>query len=210
LPITNKPNLWNKVSDIAQQSGISDPNKIQVGQKIKLPSGQEYTVAKGDTLSGIASGKFKGQAPISTPELEPTTKTLEPAAGAETSGMSGTNLARTAAGVASAIPASAYAKVGGATAGKAAAKLIPGVGAALGAWDAYDRAKQGDWVGAGLSGAAGLASLVPGIGTGVASGLTAAQLGRDAYKAYQSEPQAQDQTTESMARLRELAGLRKS
>lgn len=60
-------------------------------------------------------------------------------------------------------------------------KVMPGVGAALGAYDAYQRAKKGDYVGSALSGAAGIASLIPGAGTGAAIGLTGVQLARD-YK----------------------------
>jgi len=66
--------------------------------------------------------------------------------------------------------------------GKMLGKAIPGVGLAFGAADAYDRAKKGDYVGAGMAGAAGLASLVPGIGTAAALGLDAANIARD-YKA---------------------------
>ena len=39
---------------LAKLSGIKDPNKINIGQKVKLPNGSSYTVKKGDTLSGIA------------------------------------------------------------------------------------------------------------------------------------------------------------
>ena len=40
--------------DLAKMNKISDPNSIQVGQKIKLPDGSKYIVQKGETLSGIA------------------------------------------------------------------------------------------------------------------------------------------------------------
>jgi hypothetical protein len=65
--------------------------------------------------------------------------------------------------------------------GKMLGKAVPGVGLAFGAADAYNRAKKGDWVGAGLAGASGLASLVPGVGTAASLGLDAANLARD-YK----------------------------
>ena len=65
--------------------------------------------------------------------------------------------------------------------GKMLGKAIPGVGLAFGAADAYNRAKKGDWLGAGMAGASGLASLVPGIGTAASLGLDAANLARD-YK----------------------------
>jgi len=40
--------------DLAKMNKITDPNSIQVGQKIKLPDGSKYVVQKGETLSGIA------------------------------------------------------------------------------------------------------------------------------------------------------------
>ena len=43
--------LAKQVKDVAAASGIKDPNLILPGQKLKLPGGDEYTVAKGDTLS---------------------------------------------------------------------------------------------------------------------------------------------------------------
>jgi len=51
-------------TSLAKASGIADPNKIKVGQKITLPSGGTYNVVSGDTLSGIAqrvrTGKIGG------------------------------------------------------------------------------------------------------------------------------------------------------
>ena len=58
-----------------------------------------------------------------------------------------------------------------AVAGKGIGRFIPGVGAALGAYDAYGRAKQGDWAGAGLSALGGAASLIPGVGTAASIGI---------------------------------------
>jgi len=66
-----------------------------------------------------------------------------------------------------------------AVAGKGIGRFIPGVGAALGAYDAYGRAKQGDWAGAGLSAAGGIASLIPGVGTAASLGIAGAQALRD-------------------------------
>ena len=73
------------------------------------------------------------------------------------------------------------AKVAGSVGGKLASRLIPGVGAVAGAYDAYDRAKKGDYIGAGLSGLGAVTSLIPGVGTAATLGLAGAQLGRD-YK----------------------------
>lgn len=64
-------------------------------------------------------------------------------------------------------------------AGKGVGRFIPGVGAAIGAYDAYNRAKQGDWAGAGLSALGGAASLVPGVGTAASIGIAGAQALRD-------------------------------
>jgi peptidoglycan hydrolase-like protein with peptidoglycan-binding domain len=63
--------------------------------------------------------------------------------------------------------------------GKGLARHIPGLGLAVGAYDAYGRAKQGDWAGAGLSAAAGLAGLIPGAGTAASIGIAGAQALRD-------------------------------
>ena len=63
--------------------------------------------------------------------------------------------------------------------GKGIGRFIPGVGAALGAYDAYGRAKQGDWAGAGLSALGGAASLIPGVGTAASIGIAGAQALRD-------------------------------
>jgi len=65
--------------------------------------------------------------------------------------------------------------------GKMIGTKLPGVGLAFGAADAYNRAKKGDWLGAGLAGASGVASLMPGPGTAIAAGLDAANFARD-YK----------------------------
>lgn len=48
---------------------IKDINVIKPGDKINLPGGKSYTVASGDTMSAIASGRYKGTAPTSGPEL---------------------------------------------------------------------------------------------------------------------------------------------
>ena len=63
--------------------------------------------------------------------------------------------------------------------GSKLARFIPGVGLVAGGYDAYQRAKQGDYTGAALSAGAGIAGLVPGLGTAAATGLIGAQLGRD-------------------------------
>jgi peptidoglycan hydrolase-like protein with peptidoglycan-binding domain len=63
--------------------------------------------------------------------------------------------------------------------GKLGARVIPGAGLALGAYDAYNRAKQGDWTGAAIDAAGGVAGLIPGVGTAAQIGLMGVQAGRD-------------------------------
>jgi len=68
---------------------------------------------------------------------------------------------------------------GAKAAGKILGKAIPGVGLAFGAADAYNRAKQGDWVGAGLAGVSAGLSLIPGFGWIPAAAIDMFNLGRD-------------------------------
>lgn len=53
------PSMNNMIQDLAKASGIKDINKIQTGQKIKLPDNTEYIVKQGDTLSKIAQQTIK-------------------------------------------------------------------------------------------------------------------------------------------------------
>lgn len=66
------------------------------------------------------------------------------------------------------------------SAGKMAGKLLPGVGTALNAADAYNRAQEGDYVGAGIAGLGAAASPFPVVGTAVG----AAAGGVNAYRDY--------------------------
>ena len=71
-------------------------------------------------------------------------------------------------------------------------KGLTGVGSAMSAYDAYNRASKGDWVGAGLQGLAGAAYLVPGYGWAVGLGLDAITAARDYYLSSQDdEPSAE-------------------
>ena len=67
--------------------------------------------------------------------------------------------------------------------GKFAAKRIPGVGCVISGAEAFGRAAAGDYVGAAIAGAEGIASLIPGLGTAASAGLGAINLGRDVKKA---------------------------
>jgi len=92
---------------------------------------------------------------------------------------------KSAVGSAGKVAATAAEKSAAKVAGKgllkgAVGRALPGVGAVLSAQDAYDRYQKGDYAGAGIAGAAGLASLAPGIGWAVGLGLNAVNLALDA------------------------------
>ena len=84
------------------------------------------------------------------------------------------------------IGAGTYGAVKGA--GAFLGKKLPGVGAAINAADAYGRIKRGDYTGAAINGASGVASFFPGIGTAIATGLDAANLARDYAKENPTQP----------------------
>ena len=64
--------------------------------------------------------------------------------------------------------------------GKLLGRIAPGAGVALGAMDAANRAKRGDWGGAALSGLGGALSAVPGGGTLAGLGVAGIQAATDA------------------------------
>ncbi len=80
----------------------------------------------------------------------------------------------------------ALTKIGGKAVGKAAAKKIPIAGAVFGSIFAIQRAMQGDWAGAGLELASGVASIFPGVGTGISVALDAGLMARDIHKEVKS------------------------
>ena len=69
-----------------------------------------------------------------------------------------------------------------ATAGRVAGRVLPGAGAALGGMEAYNRAQEGDYLGAGLAGVGGAASFVPVVGTGINLATTGINAARDYSK----------------------------
>lgn len=86
-----------------------------------------------------------------------------------------------AVGSAEKIAANAAEKAAAAkVAGKVGSKFIPGVGLGIGAADAYNRYQKGDYTGAGIAGAAGIASLIPFVGVAASLGLDAWNIYRDA------------------------------
>lgn len=56
VPLSQR-DLMTQVQQVAKASGIKNPDLIYAGDVIKLPSGKDYTVVPGDTLSGILMGR---------------------------------------------------------------------------------------------------------------------------------------------------------
>ena len=79
-------------------------------------------------------------------------------------------------------PTTAAAPVAAKAGSKLLGKVIPGAGAALGAYDAANRLKAGDKTGAAIAGITGAASMIPGIGTGAAILGTGIQAARDKWR----------------------------
>jgi len=71
--------------------------------------------------------------------------------------------------------------------GKMAGRVLPGAGTVLNAYDAYDRAKQGDYLGAGIAGVGAAASPFPILGTAVGAGTGAINAYRDYLKRQEEE-----------------------
>lgn len=167
--------------------GIPEPQASK-GSSIGLAGGLGATALgalalakyKGVSLGGIAKGaknlvsptiaKVAPTAPKFTPVAKPAPKLASPKA--ITQGVAGT---ATKAG----------AKTGGVALAKGGAKMagkaIPFLGLGLGAMGAYDRAKNGDYTGAGLEALSGVASFVPVVGTGAALAIQGGLMARD-YK----------------------------
>jgi hypothetical protein len=87
-----------------------------------------------------------------------------------------------------------------ASAGRMAGRALPGVGAAVGGLDAYNRAQAGDYLGAGLAGVGAGASFIPGVGTAVNLGTTAINAGRDYSKYLEAKRQYEQQQKKGLIR----------
>ena len=84
------------------------------------------------------------------------------------------------------------AKIAGKAVGKSLAKKIPVLGALVGLGLGISRAANGDWTGAGLEILSGLASTVPGVGTGISVALDLALAAKDYNELLSSEKQLEE------------------
>jgi len=156
-------------------------------QKINLKTGAvPGPVAPAPTIVGANGLPMQAPAPTTAPP--PPIQTAPPSQAAQQS-----LTARVREAAASKIAGLAQAAPMLATAGRVAGKVLPGAGAALGGLEAYNRAQQGDYLGAGLAGVGGAASLVPGVGTAIGLGTTAINASRDYSKYLEAKRKYEEQ-----------------
>ena len=94
-------------------------------------------------------------------------------------GAMGGAAAAPAAGIAGKAGSGLLLKTGGKAVGKSLLKKIPLIGAGVGIGLGVQRAMAGDWSGAGLEAASGLASTIPGLGTVASVGIDAGLAAKD-------------------------------
>ena len=85
-------------------------------------------------------------------------------------------------------------KMAGMGAGKMAGKMIPMASLAIGTALAASRARDGDYLGASMEMASGIAGMIPGVGTAISVGLSGMLMVRDYIKGVQAEAKAKEQT----------------
>jgi hypothetical protein len=156
--------LWESakagISNVAQAGAnmFAKGAEAAKGAALGVAGAAGGAVAAGESAASGAAGALGGAA----------TKAGESAA------------AKTAAGAATTAGAKGAASVAAKGIGKSILKKIPLIGLGIGLWDAVGRAQAGDWAGAAMSAASGVASTVPGAGTLVSTAIDAAQIATDA------------------------------
>jgi|688.fasta_scaffold06617_19 LysM repeat protein len=178
----NEAGSWQDLY-AANQSTISDPNKIQIGQKINLPGGGTYTVQKGDTLSKIARQQSGGAAQ-SGRGAKPSPTAAVAAAAKDAENLTPYSMTADVAGVTGLAAAAGQflPKVGGTI-----AKVVPGLNTVYQGADALRRASLGDYTGSAIS----AAGAVPVLGLPA----VAAQAVRDKYRTGSFFPSDQELKT---------------
>ena len=154
------------------------------GLAAKIPGGKLLGKVAGMAIPGLAGlaipglGGFAGGA-----DADAATSTGAKARGKGASGATGlAGAARDVTDVVAKPAAGTVAKSAGKGLGKMALKKLPVIGALAGIGFGISRAAKGDWAGAGMEVASGVASLAPGVGTAASFGIDAAIIARDAKK----------------------------
>ena len=159
--------LQTKLNVAAPQSATFDPN-----QKYRDTLARQDADKAANAYSDSEASELRKQAAAKAAPATAVGKEAEIAAGLQKAGVPvAKNAEQAAAQVAS--------KVGAKTGLKAFSKYIPGVGLVVGTLDAINRAKEGDWTGAGIAGLSAVLSLAGPIGSTAALGLDAINIGRD-------------------------------
>lgn len=178
---------------------VKSTTGIQPAVGVKPISNKNFNQNQNDTLNLLAAGgmgaESKDNSDKSMLESQPNlAKKLIESFGYELDEISD-ELAAGGAAYAAANPlekklaGTAASTAGKSFAGKAAAKLLPGVATAIGTADAIHRYKQGDYLGAGIAGTSAAVSLVPGLGWIPALALDAFNLGRDLSSMPKASPE---------------------
>lgn len=155
-------------------------------------SGSSTSPAKPNTGAAASGSTGYSRWPKGTESWASNSNHLSPAAKAATS----TPATATAKPTPTSTPTAstpATAKPGMSTLGKVG-RAMPFVGAALGAADAVSRVKDGDYTGAAISAAGGLASFIPKYGTAAALGAVGTNMARDAARSSAADKKAEGST----------------
>lgn len=186
-------NLPSNVFDAGKASGPANKSKItKIGNQVDskkvdltdFKKTQTEVKPKNNTFTKVENPKkvdltnFKKNEPKVEPKVEKNAIVKQPSykdLNVQKNGMS-------LAGTISKDSATTAAKTAGSVAKagvKAGTKSLPFIGAAMGVYGAGSRAMDGDWAGAGMEIASGLASFVPIVGTGAAVAIQAGLAYRD-------------------------------
>ena len=156
--------MWSYVDDIV----------VKVGSFLGLTKNTKLAAEVGElTATATKVSSAATSAATEVGEVAAKAVSSEVSLAAKAAGATGTTAAIATEGAESA------AKVAGATAGKTAGKLIPGIGLGLSLFFGAKRLMEGDLAGASMELASGVAGLFPGVGTAIAIGLQGALIARD-------------------------------
>ena len=178
------PGFFSRASEHLSPDGIVGGGALAglgAAALAKNAEGANYIVAAGKKFSDIVGGGGGGKAGAAGGFFSKMTGLLSNAASKAAGSLAslGTDVAPAATQAATKAGLWAGAK----SVGKTALKALPGVGLAMGAYGAYSRIKEGDYLGALGEAASGIAGLVPGIGTAAAVAIQGGLAYRDITKA---------------------------
>lgn len=156
---------------LASEAGIADREFVRQG----VMTAEEALQRQAEREAALKAGKpVQAVKPGGAPVAGPVAPTAQPASMTSRVQAAAANKIQNLPGANSAM-------------GKMVGKVLPGAGTVLNAYDAYDRAKQGDYTGAALAGVGAAASPFPVIGTGIGMATGAINAYRDYQKQQEEE-----------------------